>query len=310
MDEYKLHTGISQTYHVTNKDDFEEQTGKDSNYQYTGKDGVKRGLGVCPACDNPVRILGLYEQLDKQKAHARHHNKSTTFAVYEADAYYHCPNAKPSNVVGTDMSSKERKPSEYEKRMYYIMREYFDKAIYILNQDLSIHVSNSLAQRFLKEFVHNKGYMNREASIYNLPWILLERSYSFNLIGLKVKRISPLHVFLSRMNTVKLTPYIFENEKGEKVNTELDIIKPAHEGQYVVLIGHFIQHSRRVVEERIEESIKFGISDSKKVPIHWIYQETYSINQHRFPNLCEKGKDLHRNLKQLEIAKKIMPDLK
>ena len=296
MNEYKLHTGISQTYQITNKNDFEEQTGKDLNYQYVGKDGVKRGLGVCPACDNPVRILGLYEKLDKQKAHARHHNESTSFAIYEN---FHCPNADPNKISGSDMSSKERCPSEYEKRMYYAMRDYFDKAVYILNRDLSVHVSHSFAKRLLREFVQNKGYMNHEASLYNLPWILLERSYSFNLVGMTIKRASKLRDVLIKTDTVKLTP----------CSEGLDLIEPSCKKGYVNLTGHFIQHSRKVLGEQIEESIKFGVSDSKDVPMHWIYQEEYKINQHRFPNLCEKGKHSYRNEELLKIARETMPDL-
>lgn len=309
MEEYKLRTGISYTYKVTTKYDFEEQTGNNRDYQYVGKDGIKRGLAVCPSCDNPVRILGLYEELDGQKAHARHHNRDTAFASYDSSAYFHCPRAEIRNVRGTDFSNVKREPSEYEKRMYNTMREYFDKAVYILNQDLSLYVSHSFAKRLLQEFVANRGYMSSDSSIYNLPWMLLDKSFSFNLIGMRVRRTSELHQFLSLKEDIILVPYTYHDKDNNEVDTEYDLIKP-QDNHYVILIGHFIQHTRIVASnDMLKENIVFGLSDSNSVPIHWIYREKYNINEHRFPNLCVKGKDKHRNQKLLDIAQEIMPEL-
>lgn len=297
MNHYKLHTGISRTYPVTNKEDFENQTGKDGNYQYSGKDGKKRGLGVCPSCDNPVRILGIFNKID-QIPHARHHNKSTAFATFDESAYYHCPEARPDGDYIRDMASKERELSAYEKKMYYAMRNYYDKVIYILRKDLNLYISNSLAERMLKEFVKNKGYMRPDASLYNLPWVLLDSTYSFSIIKRIVKKDTELNSFLRKRDDVTLVSY----------NEAYDLIE-SKPGKYTVLIGHFIHHKRNVVDGILTETIQFRLSDSKDVPIHWIYKETYEINQYRFPNLCEKGKNKYRDQKLLDIAVKVMPDI-
>lgn len=306
MDEYKLHTGISRIYKVTSKEDFEEQTGNSKTYQYNGIDGIKRGLGVCPACDNPVRILGIYNKLEGQKPHARHHNRSTLFAEFDEGAYYHCPLAEPSQYAWSDMASQKREPTEYEIRMYRIMRDYFDKAIYILNQDLSIKISYTLAERLLKEFLANKGYMSPNASIYNLPWILIERSFSFNLIGHQIKRNSQFHKCLEGVSEIKLIPYKYTKD-GKEIETLYDVIESSTK-EYVTLQAHFIQHERKCIDGDIVESIGFGASMSEDVPIKWLYRETYEINLHRFPNLCEKGKNIFRDKKLLDIARNIMKE--
>jgi len=308
MDCYKLHTGMSVTYEVSTKEDFELRAGKNKDYYYIGRDGVKRGLAVCPACDNPVRILGLYNKLNNRKPHARHHNMSTAFAIHDESAYYHCPLSNPNQESGRDEASKNREPSAYEKSMYYMLRDYFDKAIYILNQDLSIRVSFSFAKRLLEEFVINKGYMNPDASIYNLPWILLDSNFSFNMIQKQVKRDTELHDALLQMDRIRLEPYKYKDKNGNIVETEYDTIY-ANVKEYVVLRGHFIQHIRRIRNDCLEESIGFGISDSEEIPIRWVHREKYGINPWRFPNLCKNGIDKYRNERFLKAARDIMPDL-
>ena len=62
MRRFKLHTGKAKVYDLT-KEIYLSETKKDAHYSITGKDGCKRNFAVCPACDNPIQILGLYKKL-------------------------------------------------------------------------------------------------------------------------------------------------------------------------------------------------------------------------------------------------------
>ena len=57
MRRFKLHTGKAKVYDLT-KEIYLSETKKDAHYSITGKDGYKRNFAVCPACDNPIQILG------------------------------------------------------------------------------------------------------------------------------------------------------------------------------------------------------------------------------------------------------------
>lgn len=308
MKEYKLKQGVSKTYPITNKEDFEEQTGKSDAYKYTDKKGIIRGLAVCPACDNPVSILGIFQKLEKQVPHARHTNKSTIFATFDPDAYYHCPNADPGKVKPLP-TPKDRKPSTYEIKIYNTLREYFDKAIYILNKDLNIYISNAFARRLLMDFLQQYGYMQPNASLYNLPWMLLETSFSFSLINRMIKRNSSLWLALNEKKAdISFKPYEYKDENGDIKTSEYDLIEPK-ENKFLTLEAHFIHHNRKIINDDVKETITLGISDSADVPIHWIYKEEYNINTHRFLNLCVKGKDKYRNQGLLNIAEELMPNI-
>lgn len=68
MRRFKLHTGKAKVYDLT-KEIYLSETKKDAHYSITGKDGCKRNFAVCPACDNPIQILGLYKKLANTDNH-------------------------------------------------------------------------------------------------------------------------------------------------------------------------------------------------------------------------------------------------
>ena len=63
MRKFKLRTGVSNPYEI-NVENFEKLTLKQEPYHKVGKDGVPRDFGVCPACDNPIQLIGLYKKLE------------------------------------------------------------------------------------------------------------------------------------------------------------------------------------------------------------------------------------------------------
>lgn len=299
MKSYKLKTGISETYRITTREDFEIQTKNTDKYVYIGTDGVKRGLAVCPSCDNPVRILGLFKPLSDKQPYAQHHNKSTQIAIFNSENYIHCPYSNPNAKQKFDISSKQNVPSDFEKELYYEMRDYFDKVIYLLNKKLDIYISYDFAQRLLMSFINCYGYCDCMATHYNLPWILMDSIQSFNLIGRGVKKQSKLWTFLSKRKDIELIPSVKKSD--------YDIVKTRTQN-FVILKGCFFAHTRRIDEnDNIDEKITFGVVDSEEVPANWIFKHKYSIDEFYFLNPC-KSTD-YRNQKLLDFAKELMPDL-
>ena len=46
------------------KENYLTKTKKDKRYSAVGKDQCKRDFAVCPACDNPIQIIGVYKKLE------------------------------------------------------------------------------------------------------------------------------------------------------------------------------------------------------------------------------------------------------
>ena len=63
MRRFKLHTGEYPVYELT-KENYLAKTKKDRRYSSVGKDQCKRNFAVCPACDNPIQIIGLCKKLE------------------------------------------------------------------------------------------------------------------------------------------------------------------------------------------------------------------------------------------------------
>lgn len=62
MDIYKLRPGLSPV-HKIGREQFEEDTGKKAPwYQEEGNETIQ--FAVCPACNNPIRIIALYKRHD------------------------------------------------------------------------------------------------------------------------------------------------------------------------------------------------------------------------------------------------------
>lgn len=62
MRRFKLRTGRNPVYDLT-RENYRELTKKKSIYTGYGQDGRIRNFAVCPVCDNPIQIIGLYKQV-------------------------------------------------------------------------------------------------------------------------------------------------------------------------------------------------------------------------------------------------------
>ena len=63
MKKFKLRTGKNQVYSLT-KEVYEKVTLLRKPYRQQEKDGSTHYFAVCPACDNPIQIIGLYAKTD------------------------------------------------------------------------------------------------------------------------------------------------------------------------------------------------------------------------------------------------------
>lgn len=90
MDTYKLEPKSTKIKKIS-KETFEKDTGKLKPYYQEGKDSQ---YAVCPVCDNPISIIGLYNPKAKTKPYGKHYPRDVeNLAVYDSHKYETCPYA-------------------------------------------------------------------------------------------------------------------------------------------------------------------------------------------------------------------------
>lgn len=300
MREFKVRQGLSEKFEIT-RENFEEQTRGLKGYSVKSKDGVRRNFGICPVCDNPVQLIGLYRKPENtDHPYGKHYGRSVDHvAVHNQQNYVLCPHASHSQNVTKDM--RKEKLTDYEKRIYDTVREYFDLAIYLLQEDTGIYISKSFAREMLEYYIAGSGYMYYWAAVYNIPWMLMYFMAARPLYGRLVRKGSLLYEHLEKRKEVKL------EESGRN---GYYIVKGS--GGYLNLRFEMLFHDRSVVDGRVKESIALYIAPLRSSPDEPIQKEKehrirIDIDETRFFHFIRRAK--YRNHGLLKIASEMMPDL-
>lgn len=170
---------------------FAEATFKRPPYYSKDSNGKEHLYAVCPECDNPIVIVGLYKyEKDKQETagerpHGRHHKGTIrNLAVYDEDAYFNCPYARLSESV-----SKKKRPNDHPKNnglFKYLIHNY-EAIIYVLSEKTGIRVSTSFAKKLLNSYIDNEGWMYYHTTYSNLPYMLMFAEPAATLVGRWIK---------------------------------------------------------------------------------------------------------------------------
>lgn len=182
MDIYKL-TVESMRYYPLTREGYSNMTGKKPPYFKIGEDGKMRHYAVCPSCDNPVQIIGLMRQDDKDLLYARHIPKSIfSLANYNQAAYDDCPLAA-SNPEQVEKSTRKNGGSGISQKILDTLREHFDRVVLVLQKSVGFIISSKLAESMLEDYLAEEGYRYKYASLLNIPWMLAYMSASKSLVG-------------------------------------------------------------------------------------------------------------------------------
>ena len=95
MNVFKLKPGSDEKILIS-QENFEKYTGKEFPYCVDHGFNRKSYYAVCPACDNPIQFVGLYQKTSdvkgKKDAYGRHHKGDIPkLAKYDEIAYLNCP---------------------------------------------------------------------------------------------------------------------------------------------------------------------------------------------------------------------------
>ena len=303
MKKFKLRTGKNQVYSLT-KEVYEKVKLLRKPYRQQEKDGSTHYFAVCPACDNSIQIIGLYAKTNSTPdIYGRHYNRDAEIAKHNEQMYHFCPYATHKYTVNKD--SRKPELTEFEKSIYYTLKENFDIAVKIIEQDTGLYITDNLARLMLEDFISCEGHMYYWATLYNIPWMLLYFLSARNCYGMLVKIDSLFYNLLKKQKDVSLVQSSMKDHWYVRNK----------DNKYLNLGMSAIHHKRRVVNDTLEESIKvcfFTNIDDFTPQI--LFHTKLQINEYRFLNWisspkAEQYRNGARNQRLLEIAKEVMPDL-
>lgn len=131
MREIKFTTNYEPVLKFSDKDfkiKYEEHVGNDHRYLHK-IDGDEKHLAVCPRCNNPVVILGIYKHIDVSP-HARHKPDLNIPGVAQYNEYKlkRCPYYVRHADYVKEYVPETEEPQRHE--LYRIAKDHYDKAIY------------------------------------------------------------------------------------------------------------------------------------------------------------------------------------
>lgn len=248
MDVFKLKPYIHQSIAISDEN-FALYTNKKPPY-YQMIRGKQKYFAVCPVCNNPITIIGLYknEEGESRKPFGKHYPASIrNLAEYDEEEYYNCPYHN-AGYIGV----RKRRPADSKtgNSIYRYLMDNYDEIIRYLEKRLEIHISYSFGEKLKNSFIENKGWEYYDCTYQNLPFMLLYAEPAFTLVKRKIEKNGDVYNAIEKTcNSVR-----FENDDGQYVQ-----IVPK-ENQWVDLSAYVAVHKRKVEDERLTESFRLVIT--------------------------------------------------
>lgn len=148
---YKLKQGIYEyeIFEIEEKS-FELNTMMKKPYYQENKNNEMQQYAVCPACDNPIEIIGLYKKIkNTDKPYGKHYPKSK-------QAYEFCPYSSQKIQITKD--HRKKLLTDFERNIYKLMKENFDIVEYVLSKAIDIKITRALAEEMLKTYIASKSW--------------------------------------------------------------------------------------------------------------------------------------------------------
>ncbi|MGL4209599.1 MAG: hypothetical protein ACRCTY_09465, partial [Candidatus Adiutrix sp.] len=267
MNVFKLAIGASSVYKIE-QTNFEEGNLKKPPFYSFNKKGEPVYYAICPRCDNPIPIIGLYKSKNPYGRHLPHSIHG--LANYDQEAYDFCPYACPQLKSPTE-KLKKTKLDGLPQRILNILKEQFDRVIYLLSKSIGIVITDKLAKAMLEKYLRTEGFLYYQAAITNIPWVFGYMSHSQSLYGRIIKEGTPLRAAIE----AKLPDAIF-SEKNQLFSKSKNFMQ---------ITFCFIKHQLPFKNQTLNESFDFVVSAGEGTPPQEIYRETLIVDETYFLNL-------------------------
>ncbi|CCO24046.1 conserved protein of unknown function [Maridesulfovibrio hydrothermalis AM13 = DSM 14728] len=258
----------------------------DPFYQHNDKGEIVQ-YAVCPDCNNPIQIIGLYTKLkNTDHPYGKHCTRSIRdIADYNAQAFEYCSLANPNRSLNKDMKRKSK--GEKGEQIISIIRNYFDQIAFIFSKFTGIYMSRGLAVRMLKKYKSSEGYLYFGANSMNVPWIFAYMANNHSLFGQKIVDDTLRELIKKNCQNI-----YFE---GEWIRTK----------KYTDIEFWFTKHRQTMTPENgLSESMELKLTYNGKT----FFSKKIDFDHDYFQNLMNYSDDCRTRKKELtDKAKEFFP---
>lgn len=269
-----------------NRNDFEASTRKKNPYYQSNRKGEDVQYAICPDCNNPIQIIGLYRKLKHSpKPYAKHYPHDVAgLADYDQEAFDCCSLAHPQGNLSRE---SRRQPNDArENRILTILCDYFDQIAYLFMKQTGISMSRALARSMLDTYLGGEGYRYTGASPVNVPWIFWYMSHGQNLYG---KIIPDEDLRAAIREACPSVHFTADNQLQSK-----SFVEPRF----------WITKHRQSRDENnsLKESMELVISEGKRE----IFRKKIDFDYEWFANLMNQPDEKRPNRRFCEIAREMV----
>lgn len=289
----------SRYIHVISKENIEKFTYRRAPWLqiYEGK---QSWFAVCPGCDNPIQIVGLFS--DRISPYGKHFVPQGSLeqkinGIVDEDAKDNCSYYRGRKPYNGYIRPPE---SPIAKTILEILVEQFDRVIYVLEKTIGIKITVNLATQMLRDYKASNSWLYPTSTLENIPWVFAGASKARTIIGriiLDTAMIADLQQAFNKLQLVKFNKnnqIIAEQGTGEKLN-------------YNSLGFCLIHHKQVMVENILNESMDLIIftssGDNAPPPI---YSKTINFDHQYFRNLIQSSSNKYRKPELIALAKQIL----
>ena len=259
-----------------------------------------RHFAVCPYCNNPIQLKGLYKSKEgSPRPYGSHTGTPIKGFYFNLEDLKFCP----YRLKKRSYSKNARRPiGATTKEIINTVISEFDRIVLILREDFGFPFSDAFAQRMLSQWFDSKGYLYMGAHLRNIPWMIAYFSAAENLFKQYVDKNTELVKSIK-----KAIPQACISDSGQ-----LD-----KGSAWYALSLQCLRHKTEINPQNgtLIESLMLRIQDftntnfPEEAPL--IYKKTIIFNPDRFGALMhtppEKAK---RNANLLNIARQIAEERK
>lgn len=293
MDVFKTEVGKEESILIT-EENYKKATKGYDKYWRKENNNRKKYYAVCPLCDNPIQIIGLYKAHEDGKNPYGRHNKGDipNIAKYDEDAYLACPYSNPNRP-----KSKIRRTAKSKSgiELLNVLRTQFDRIVYIWDRTTGIKMSNALAEELLRGYIKDEGWLYYDSNKYNLPFMLIYADHRYPLIGRFIYKDSKIYQQLSKLQSIHF-------EEAKNSTRYVKIVR--NEMKYLDLAFYLTKHKPQITYDHPKETFEVVIVENNKI----IIEQTVEVDIQFSKMLMNLSDDsTYRNKKLLEIAKATIP---
>lgn len=282
--------------HTITKENVEDLLGRRAPWFRQGQlRGDDQHFAVCPYCDNPIQLKGLYKRQDTSpRPYGSHTGTAIEGFSFDALDLEFCPYKLKSHAHGKE---QRREMGPVAQQLIDTAISEFDRIVLILRDDFGFYFSDAFAEQMLDQWFDSEAYLYIGAHLRNLPWMIAYFAPALNLFGQLVA------------GNAELTALIREKVPQAKISDSGRLDK----GTSWYLLNLQCLHHKAAVDEgdgTLIESLTLRVQDftktneAAKAPT--IYRKQIDFNPARFEALIHVPPErARRNESLLRLAQAI-----